>query len=48
MRLLIQRVSSASVTVADKTIGQISTGLCVFVGIGPMTPSRLMDGQCAN
>lgn len=34
MKLVIQRVSGASVTVADEIIGQISQGLVLFVGIG--------------
>ncbi len=35
MRLVIQRVSSASVTVAGEIVGQIGSGLMVLVGIGP-------------
>lgn len=34
MRLVIQRVSEASVTVNQSTIGSIRRGLAVFVGIG--------------
>ena len=33
MKLLIQRVKSASVTIENKTVGRIDQGLCVFVGI---------------
>lgn len=33
MRLLIQRVSNASVTIENKTVGAIDRGFCVFVGI---------------
>ena len=34
MRLVIQRVSEASVTVNDQVVGQIGAGLCILVGIG--------------
>lgn len=34
MRLVIQRVSEASVTVAGQTVGRIGAGLCILVGIG--------------
>lgn len=34
MRLVIQRVSSASVTVAGKTVGEIGGGLFVLIGAG--------------
>ncbi|MDE6740067.1 MAG: D-aminoacyl-tRNA deacylase, partial [Lachnospiraceae bacterium] len=33
MRLLIQRVSRASVTIEDRIVGEIGQGFCVFVGI---------------
>ena len=34
MRLLIQRVSKASVSVADTIVGKIDNGLLVLVGVG--------------
>jgi D-aminoacyl-tRNA deacylase len=33
MRLVIQRVSDAQVTVAGRIAGSIGTGVCVFVGV---------------
>jgi len=33
MRLLIQRVSTARVTVSERTVGEIGPGLLVFLGI---------------
>src|SRR4026208_174146 len=33
MRAVVQRVSSASVTVADRVVGRIDRGLLVFVGV---------------
>ena len=34
MRLVIQRVTEAQVTVANELVGKIGAGLCVFVGFG--------------
>ncbi len=33
MRAVVQRVTRASVSVADEVIGSIGAGLCVFVGV---------------
>ena len=33
MRAVVQRVSAASVTVGDRTVGEIGHGLLVFVGV---------------
>ena len=45
MRALIQRVTSASVTVDEEVTGSIGAGLCVFVGVthsdNPGTAGRL-------
>jgi D-tyrosyl-tRNA(Tyr) deacylase len=35
MRVVLQRVSSASVTVAGEVVGRIGTGLMILVGIEP-------------
>ena len=35
MRILLQRVSHASVSVGDQTIAQIGPGLVLMVGVGP-------------
>ncbi|MGY8768965.1 MAG: D-aminoacyl-tRNA deacylase [Pirellulales bacterium] len=35
MRAVVQRVSSASVTVNKKVVGEIQTGLLVLLGVGP-------------
>lgn len=34
MRAVVQRVTSASVEVNDKTVGEIKNGLCVLLGVG--------------
>jgi len=34
VRLVIQRVSEASVTVTGQTVAQIGPGLCILVGVG--------------
>lgn len=41
MRLVIQRVSSASVTVAGRTVGEIGPGFLVLVGFGAEDPPDL-------
>jgi|SRR5437773_12390762 len=33
MRAVVQRVASAAVTVADRTVGRIDRGLLVFIGV---------------
>jgi D-aminoacyl-tRNA deacylase len=34
VRVVVQRVTEARVTVADKIVGQIGPGLCIFLGVG--------------
>ena len=34
MRVIIQRVAEAQVTVAGETVGRIARGICVFLGVG--------------
>jgi D-tyrosyl-tRNA(Tyr) deacylase len=36
MRLVLQRVTSASVNVQDRTVGSIGTGLLVFLGVSKL------------
>ena len=34
MRIVVQRVAEARVTVAQETVGAIGPGLCIFLGVG--------------
>ena len=43
MRFLIQRVQNASVTVENETIGSISNGLLVFVGVSNTDTREIAD-----
>ena len=43
MKLLIQRVKEAKVTVEGKTVGEIYKGLLVFVGIAPEDTKETVD-----
>ncbi|MEM8593379.1 MAG: D-aminoacyl-tRNA deacylase [Pseudomonadota bacterium] len=43
MRLLIQRVTSASVDVAGECIGAIEHGMLVFAGVQKMDDQRIVD-----
>ena len=43
MRFLIQRVTSAKVTVAGKTIGEIDQGLVVLIGVGREDNEQIAD-----
>lgn len=46
MRVVLQRVSHASVAVAREVVGQIDLGLLVFVGIGPDDTSKEIVQMC--
>ena len=48
MRLLIQRVKRASVTVEGNITGQIGQGLLVFVGIAASDTMREMEWMCGK
>ena len=48
MRLIVQRVKEARVTVADDTIGAIGTGLCVFVAVAKGDSERNADYLAAK
>ena len=51
MKVLVQRVSQASVTVDGETIGQIDQGLLLLVGFGPGDDEqalRFCAEKCAN
>ncbi len=43
MKLLIQRVSNASVTIEERTVGSIGKGFCVFVGISDTDTKEIAD-----
>jgi D-tyrosyl-tRNA(Tyr) deacylase len=47
MRAVVQRVTEARVTVDGRTIGEIRTGLVVFLAVG-VTDSRLQAEKLAN
>ena len=43
MRFVIQRVTHASVTVDDKTIGKIGDGFCVLIGVAQEDTREIAD-----
>ncbi|KAJ3035970.1 D-tyrosyl-tRNA(Tyr) deacylase [Rhizophlyctis rosea] len=45
MRAVLQRVSSASVTVNGEVVGRIGKGICVLVGITYLTSCAKVDDQ---
>lgn len=46
MRVVLQRVSHASVAVAREVVGQIDLGLLAFVGIGPNDTEKEIVQMC--
>ncbi len=45
MRLVVQRVSSASVREGDRLLGEIGTGALVLVGIATQDDDAVVDGM---
>ena len=43
MRLVIQRVTSASVKIADEVVGAIKKGYLVFLGVGHGDTEEMAD-----
>lgn len=43
MRFLVQRVSSAGVSIDNHTVGEIKQGFCVFVGISDNDTKQIAD-----
>ncbi|MGT2832265.1 D-aminoacyl-tRNA deacylase [Streptococcus halotolerans] len=43
MKIIIQRVSEASVTIDEKIVGQIGQGLVLLVGVGPEDNQEDLD-----
>ena len=43
VRVIVQRVSEASVTVAGEVVGEINGGLCLLVGVAPEDGSREVE-----
>jgi len=48
VRALLQRVTRASVRVDGETVGEIGTGLVVFVGVGPGDDDAVADALAAR
>lgn len=43
MRIVVQRVAEARVTVAQETVGAIGPGLCIFLGVGKEDSEKHAD-----
>ena len=43
MKIVIQRVQSASVAIEDSTVGAIKQGLLLLVGVGPEDTKEDLD-----
>lgn len=48
VRIVLQRVSSASVTVDEEVVSSIGDGVCLFVGIGPEDSGADVDAAVAK
>lgn len=48
VRIVLQRVSSASVTVDEEVVSSIGGGVCLFVGIGPEDSGADVDAAVAK
>ena len=51
MRLLIQRVSKASISIANKIVGRIDTGMLIMVGVGrrdSKSEAQWLANKCAG
>jgi D-aminoacyl-tRNA deacylase len=48
MRALVQRVSSATVTVGDETVGSIAAGLCAFIGVSHLDDMTIAERMASR
>lgn len=48
MRVLLQRVSKASVTVEQKIVGKIERGLLLLVGVSPEDDEKIVEQMAAK
>jgi len=43
MRAVVQRVTFSKVTVEGEIVGEIGKGLTVLLGVGAMTPKKMLS-----